>query len=606
MDIPQIDNDDRDTIARTDAMIQELIQKWHAAQGKTPAIHAAGALFVRMAGSWRSICVLLESCKDQHESELVSNDAAAILRCLHDASLQAEYILAGDTRRGLTPDDLGRSYLDFEIVERHRMMTKGLTYPSVFARRLAMSPRRPEGEAKLQKEFDQVKDAYRVGTSSRIRPHWYKGNLNQIAKVLGRGEEHFWFLRSFDSSIHAGPLAVLRGPAPAGADLMIPANHLLCRTAKSLVSAANLVLLGVSAEVLDAGEKDLLNVAVITSSEPATSESNATQRLTLSILNLPGVGRKSARDILTAVRLVPESLTPAEFTALLQEYGGPRTRNLVEQDGAAALDLADRTLDAAASADIAVLSILDADFPEQLRAIPNPPAVIFVRGNRDAVARMDCVAVIGTRDPTSFGSNAAHRVAMRCAEAGVVVVSGLALGCDARAHRGCLDGAGVTVAVLAHGADQVYPVKNRALADQILEGNGALVSEYPIGEKPQKNYFVERDRLQSGFCRAVIVIETDVKGGTMHTVRFAREQGRIVACLVHPEEFQCEPKTQGNQKLIRDGTATPIGSAAQLVGIIERVRTGDGATDRSVDESLSDSRGLQLDLWGGTDRDGPN
>ena len=121
-------------------------------------------------------------------------------------------------------------------IERHRLM-KGLEFSSSLARSLTLSPRRPEGEAKLQRQFEQVKGAY-AQRSGKLRQHWYEGTLTQIAKKLSRDEEHFWFLRSFDSCIHAGPLAVFRGPTPAGADLMIFANNLVCRTAKRLVADA--------------------------------------------------------------------------------------------------------------------------------------------------------------------------------------------------------------------------------------------------------------------------------------------------------------------------------------------------------------------------------
>ncbi len=260
MDTRLLDNDDRIIIARTDEMVREIIQKWHATQGDATGTRAAGALFVRMAGSWRSLCKLLDGCSDRHEIESFSNDAAAVLRCLHDASLQAEYILAGDSARDLSPDDLGKLYIDFEIVERHRMMTKGVTFSSTLAKRIAASPRRPEGEANLQRDFDRVKDAYKQGDGSKTRMHWYKGNLPQIAEKLDREEEHFWFLRCFDSSIHGGPLAVFSGPVPAGANLMLLSNHIICRTAKRLVSAVGIELSAESIEVLEASSDDVLNI----------------------------------------------------------------------------------------------------------------------------------------------------------------------------------------------------------------------------------------------------------------------------------------------------------------------------------------------------------
>ena len=313
------------------------------------------------------------------------------------------------------------------------------------------------------------------------------------------------------------------------------------------------------------------------------------QRVALASLALPCVGRKTAIDILAAA---PETLdSVADFAELVHAAGKARTSRLGIDDLTSALDRAVEQLNAAAAEDIAVITIRDSRYPDHLRSIPDPPAVLFARGRLDGLER-PALAIIGTREPTDFGQRAAHRMAMRCAEAGVVVVSGLAKGCDAAAHQGCVDAEGVTIAVLAHGVDSVHPVANRALADQILDRGGCLVSEYSLGEKPRRNYFVERDRIQSALSRAVLVVETDIKGGTMHTVNFAKKQGRAVACLVHPSRYSSEPKTQGNQKLIREDSAVPVGSAEDLMALLERVQNGDHKHEGS------DTSAIQLELWG--------
>ena len=318
------------------------------------------------------------------------------------------------------------------------------------------------------------------------------------------------------------------------------------------------------------------------------------KHLALASLALPGIGRKTAIDILSATSEVPQ--TPEEFEVLVRSVGGSRTKAIGHTDAVAALDRAARILEEAAELGIQVFCIADTTYPERLLSIPDPPAVLFARGSVDSLSRPEALAIIGTRKPTDFGYKAAHRLALRCAEAGIVVVSGLAIGCDARAHEGCLDGEGVTIAVLAHGVDSVHPVVNRPLAERILVSGGVLVSEYAPGEKPRRNFFVERDRIQSALSRAVLVIETDIKGGTMHTVRFARTQGREIACLVHPETFRSEAKTQGNQKLILDGVATAIGSASDLTALIDRARNGDH--DSGSDAESIRAVGLQLELWG--------
>ncbi|MCH8275856.1 MAG: DNA-processing protein DprA, partial [Armatimonadetes bacterium] len=166
------------------------------------------------------------------------------------------------------------------------------------------------------------------------------------------------------------------------------------------------------------------------------------------------------------------------------------------------------------------------------------------------------------------------------AEAGFAIVSGLAHGCDTYGHEGCLEGHGVAVGVLAHGLDRVYPAANRDLAERLLESGGCLVSEYPVGVRPMRAAFAERDRIQSGLSDGVLVIETDVKGGTMHTVRFSRDQGRPLACIDHPEKWLGEEKTMGNQKLIKDGWATPIPDGDALARFLDYITPNlSGETD---------------------------
>lgn len=216
-----------------------------------------------------------------------------------------------------------------------------------------------------------------------------------------------------------------------------------------------------------------------------------------------------------------------------------------------------RVIEEAEGQGVKILSSDDSRFPSQLRTIPDPPVVLYVKGELNALAH-PALAVVGTREPTSFGAAAAERLGANLGAKGFVVVSGLALGCDTAAHEGCLQARGITVAVLAHGVDYVYPAKNRKLASTILESGGALVSEYAPGTKPRPSYFVERDRLQSALSLAVIIVETDVEGGTMHTAGFAVKQQRRLACLVHPPKFAAAEKARGNEKLIRESGAFPL------------------------------------------------
>ena len=317
------------------------------------------------------------------------------------------------------------------------------------------------------------------------------------------------------------------------------------------------------------------------------TDRHADSRLILALLAMPRVGRKTAArllELLDSHPRHPDELAAAVTNAVTELRG---VQPVTESDATHAFAVADEALDRAAELGLKVLPLGSPDFPSRLKTIPDSPLILYLKGNPEPTANDQAVAIIGTRNPTEFGLRTAHRFAVRCAEAGLVVVSGLAKSCDAAAHEGCLDAHGKTVAVLAHGLDTVSPASNRKLAERLLDEGGALLSEYSPGTRARSSFFVERDRLQSGLARAVLVIETDIKGGTMHTVRFAREQRRRIACLDHPKHLHAEPSTRGTQKLIREGTALPLTNGPDLARLIEEVKLGQEPTeDTTYEESL--------------------
>jgi DNA processing protein len=256
-------------------------------------------------------------------------------------------------------------------------------------------------------------------------------------------------------------------------------------------------------------------------------------------------------------------LSAAEILALLSRPGwGPAAVLKLMRPAAvdtpeapptpAELEAARRTIAEAEEAGIGVVGFCDPHFPEPLRSIPQAPVVLFFRGNPEAASADKAMAVIGTRQPSPWAYRQGERLAARLADEGYVVVSGLALGCDTAAHSGCLEAGGRTVAVLAHGLDSVYPKQNAALAERICEEGGCLISEYAAGVAPAGHQFVQRDRLQSGLSRGVIVIQTDLRGGSMKTVAFAHRQHRPVACLTPPPEEFLQPAFAGNVNLIEE------------------------------------------------------
>ena len=200
---------------------------------------------------------------------------------------------------------------------------------------------------------------------------------------------------------------------------------------------------------------------------------------------------------------------------------------------------------------IKIISYLDKDFPTKLRKITDPPAVIYALGNINCLNEK-AIAIIGTREPIDYGVKVADNLGFVLGRDGYTVVSGLAYGCDKHGHMGCLRAKGKTVAVMAGGLDKVYPAKHKELAQEIVDSDGCLISEYPVNCRPFKNSFIERDRLQSGLSEGLIIVETGEKGGTWHTIEYAREYGRRIGCYKHPSKYEFEQKTRGNQILLQE------------------------------------------------------
>jgi DNA processing protein len=211
------------------------------------------------------------------------------------------------------------------------------------------------------------------------------------------------------------------------------------------------------------------------------------------------------------------------------------------------------------------------DYPAGLMRLEDPPAVLFVHGQGQPDARPR-LAVIGTREPTTWGEHTARACATEIVHAGGVVVAGLAWGIDTAAHTAAVDARGCTWATLPAGLDLVVPPSNAVLAGRIVEAGGALISEYLPGTRPHPTFFVERDRLQAALSDAVVVVETGLSGGTMHTVRFARALG-VPLHVTFPADIDpsgvvgagdLPEAQQGTWRLLRDGAArvTPAEAGA--------------------------------------------
>ena len=251
------------------------------------------------------------------------------------------------------------------------------------------------------------------------------------------------------------------------------------------------------------------------------------------------------------------------------------------------VDLATAVAARCSELDVACVVFGQPDYPPWLAAIPDPPAVLFVRG---ALAGLhgSGVGIVGARRCTRYGSTVARNLAADLGRSGLVVFSGLALGIDSAAHVGALDAGATTVAVLGCGLARRYPRRNGELAERVVGSGGALVSEYPPDVPPLRHHFPERNRIISGLSRAVIIVEATEKSGSLITARMAAEQGRDV--LVVPGPVTGE-KSAGCHRLIRQGAGL-IRDAEDVLAELDLppapAAESRGASDHPGDGQLSD------------------
>ena len=280
----------------------------------------------------------------------------------------------------------------------------------------------------------------------------------------------------------------------------------------------------------------------------------------LALMGLKGVGPWTA---LSAVRAFadPELLLAASATerlALLGKRFAGKLLDLSADEWPALLERAEEQVRQHQERGIAVVAVDDESYPPLMRLAPSPAVILYVRGSTELLRKDLAVAVIGTRKPTEVGVRVATAIAESLAASDVSIVSGLAIGIDAAAHRGALRATGATIAILGTAIDKIYPARHKPLAEEILEGGGTLISEYPIGFPSSGRHFVERDRLQAAMSAAVVAVQTGVEGGTLHTVRFARNANRAVIVPRPVESESTHPMYGGINRLIEDGEAEVI------------------------------------------------
>lgn len=292
------------------------------------------------------------------------------------------------------------------------------------------------------------------------------------------------------------------------------------------------------------------------------------------ILLLPQIGNKTALKIIESLN-GRNNLDDAELIDFIENLKLPRFKKLDSEQYSKWQRNYETVFENNTLNDVKNITFDEDKYPELLKQLKNFPLILNYKGNLQKLTIAPSVSVIGTREPTEYGQKIGFRIGEVLAERGINVISGLAIGCDALGHMGALNKNGFTCAVLAHGLQEVYPKQNLLLAEKILEQDGLLVSEYPYGMSPTKNSFVERDRIQAGLSNSTVVIETGIKGGTMHAVGTTIELGRNLFCIEHPDKYKNEEKVQGNLKLIKEGVAKPIGTKDDLEILISSTKSGE-------------------------------
>jgi DNA processing protein len=263
----------------------------------------------------------------------------------------------------------------------------------------------------------------------------------------------------------------------------------------------------------------------------------------LALLRTPAIGCRTFLKLL-------QTHTPEQ---LFSETSQTWARLGLKADSIAALNnpdwaVIDADLHWLDQANNTVITIQDAAYPDLLKQLPDPPPLLFVRGNVELLSQPQ-IAIVGSRNPSSQGKATAFEFAKSLSQCGFVITSGLALGIDAASHQGALNVGGGTIAVVGTGLDRVYPAKHKDLATEII-ATGAMVSEFPLGTQAKANHFPRRNRIISGLSQGLLVVEAAKQSGSLITARMALEQNREVFAI--PGSIH-NPLARGCNALIREG-----------------------------------------------------
>ena len=281
----------------------------------------------------------------------------------------------------------------------------------------------------------------------------------------------------------------------------------------------------------------------------------------IKLQQLPGVGRKSIlRLIKELMSNGPSSLGFEDFLHILSEK---MNRKFLVSELEKIQIGTEKILENCYNENIAIITCLDDDFPKNLNHIDgDSPVLLYYKGNKSLLAYNSNIAVIGTRYPSIEGFKKAKAYSELITSQGVVVVSGLAKGCDTAAHLGAIKYKEKSIAVIPSGIGCVYPIENKQLYDSILNRDGCIVSEYEPYTPPQSYTFIERDRIQAALSAGLLIIESSIAGGTNHTYNYGLKYGKQIAASIH-ESFDSNNMSL-NRKILRDAKGFAIQSKKDI------------------------------------------
>lgn len=300
------------------------------------------------------------------------------------------------------------------------------------------------------------------------------------------------------------------------------------------------------------------------------------KEMILTLQQLKGIGNKTIFKICENEK---SSISDVDDVYdVLKKQKGKKFENFVKEDIVEANSYAKRIIEKSEEANIGLISYYDAGYPDILKRTIDeegrldPPLLLWYRGDISIIG-LPAIAIIGTREATPEGINGGTYIAGEFAKQGFNIVSGLAIGCDTCGHRGALNVGGKTTAFLANGLDHdsIYPSENQELAEEIVNKGGLLLSEYSIGQSVNRYSLVARDRLQAGLSLATLVIQTGIKGGTMHAATTTLKARKpLYAMKFKDESTNNHEKCLGNAHLVKQG-AIYISGNDNIADVVKQI-----------------------------------